>query len=77
MKSALIAFSCLMFAVPTNTYAAGSTTNQTVPKSATTQTSNNNMSKTARALGGIYNAKTNTITLKSNTKLSKNVKNQR
>ncbi len=74
MKSALIAFSCLMFAVPTNTYAAGSTTNQTVPKSATTQTSNNNMSKTARALGGIYNAKTNTITLKSNTKLSKNVK---
>ena len=45
MKSALIAFSCLMFAVPTNTYAAGSNANQTLPKSATTQTSNNNMSK--------------------------------
>ena len=74
MKSALIAFSCLMFAVPTNTYAAGSNANQTLPKSATTQTSNNNMSKTAHALGGIYNAKTNTITLKSNKKLSKDVK---
>ena len=70
MKSALIAFSCMMLALPANTYAAGSNANQTISKTAAAKT-DSEMSRTARALGGIYNAKTNTITLKSNKKLSK------
>ena len=73
MKSALIAFSCMMLALPANTYAAGSNANQTISKTAAAKT-DSEMSRTARALGGIYNAKTNTITLKSNKKLSKDVK---
>ncbi len=34
MKSALIAFSCMMLALPANTYAAGSNANQTISKTA-------------------------------------------
>lgn len=73
MKSAIIAFSCMMLAVPVNANAAGRNVNQTVSK-AETKKYDTNMSKTARALGGTYSAKTNTITLRSNTKLSKNIK---
>ena len=60
MKSALIAFSCMMLALPANAYAAGSNANQTISKTAAAKT-DSEMSRTARALGGIYNAKMNAV----------------